>query len=90
MIEAANAMLGSEEFTGKFGPVASLSDSAFVEILYATAFERDADVGGLNYWLDRLASGMSRGEIALSFSASAEAHDEFASTIKLIHKDDQT
>jgi Ca2+-binding RTX toxin-like protein len=87
LVEAANGLLASAEFTGKFGPVSDLSDTAFLEILYATAFEREPEAEGLQYWLDRLASGTSRGEVAVQFASSAEAHAEFAATINIIDKD---
>jgi Ca2+-binding RTX toxin-like protein len=87
LVEAANGLLASAEFTGKFGPVSDLTDTAFLEILYATAFEREPEAEGLQYWLDRLASGTSRGEVAVQFAGSAEAHAEFAATIHIIDKD---
>lgn len=87
LVQAANGMLESPEFASKFGPVSELSDSALLEILYASAFDQPADPDGLGYWLDRLANGMSRGEVAVQIARSAEAHAEFGATIHLIDKD---
>lgn len=88
LIEVANGMLGSDEFASKFGPISELTDAAFLDVMYTTAFNRAADEGGLQYWLDKLASGMSRGEVAVRFAYSAESQAEFSSTINVIDKDD--
>ena len=81
LIEAANGMLGSDEFTSKFGPVDQMTDSQFLDVMYQTAFNRDADGGGLQFWLDKMAAGMSRGEIAVRFAYSAEAQATFDTEI---------
>jgi hypothetical protein len=49
--------------------------------MYQTAFNRDADEGGLQFWLDKMASGMSRGEVAVRFAYSAEAQATFDTEI---------
>lgn len=87
LIEAANLMLGSQEFAETFGPASELTDAAFIEIIYGTSFERPADPEGLSYWLDKLASGMSRGEVAVHFAGSAEAHAGFSAIINVIDRD---
>lgn len=87
LIEAANGMLGSDEFTSKFGAVSEMSDSQFLDVMYHTAFHRAGDEGGMGYWLDQLSSGMSRGEVAVRFAYSSEAQSEFSSTINFIDKD---
>jgi hypothetical protein len=45
----------------------------WVKSLYQQLLERDADSGGLNYWVARLATGTSRQDVALSLGATAEA-----------------
>lgn len=87
LIMAATGMLESPEFASKFGAVSELSDGALLEILYASAFDQPADPEGLGYWLDRLANGMSRGEVAVHIARAAEGHADFAATIHLIDKD---
>jgi Ca2+-binding RTX toxin-like protein len=81
LIEAANGMLGSDEFASKFGPINQLSDTQFLDVMYQTAFNRDADSGGLKFWLDKIAEGMSRGEVAVRFAYSAEAQSAFDTEI---------
>lgn len=86
LIDVAADVLVSEAFTLKYGAVSALSDAEFLAVMYASAFERDPDSEGLQYWLEHLASGTSRGEIAYRFATSSEAHQEFT-TIHLIDKD---
>lgn len=88
LIAAADGMLGSDEFAARFGPISSLTDSAFMDIMYSTAFERSPDASGLTYWLDQLANGMSRGEVAVRFAYSSEAQAKFDAMIHLIDNDD--
>jgi len=45
--------------------------SAEIQKLYIAYFNRPADPGGLAYWTDQLAKGVTMTQIANSFSASA-------------------
>lgn len=72
LIGSANDMLRSEEFTKKFGPVDQMSNADFLNVIYRSAFSREADADGLDYWLSKLAGGMTKGEVALSFACSSE------------------
>ncbi|MCR5719853.1 MAG: DUF4214 domain-containing protein [Lachnospiraceae bacterium] len=56
----------SDEFEKK-----NLSDSAFVDVLYATYFDREADAGK-DYWMGLLASGKTRQDVVKGFNASTE------------------
>lgn len=40
--------------------------------LYQAAFDRQPDIAGLNYWIDRMDSGMSLQDVAQSFGQSPE------------------
>jgi hypothetical protein len=63
--------LDSGEFKAKFG--SNLTNSQFVDRMYANVLLRSADVGGLNAWVGVLNSGqMTRAQVALSFLDSAE------------------
>ena len=62
----------SAEFQDTYG---SLDDAAFVSLVYNNVFFREPDAGGLAYWLDQLANGMTRGEMMLFFSDSSEYRD---------------
>jgi len=67
----ASSFLGSAEFAERYGN--NVSDSTYVNTLYKNVLGRDADAGGLNYWLGQLNSGAeTRYEVLLGFSESAE------------------
>lgn len=59
----------SPEFTSRYG---SLDDGAFVDQIYRNVLGRGPDASGRAYWVDRLRSGTSRGEVLVLFSESAE------------------
>ena len=59
----------STEFVRTYG---SLSDAAFIDLVYQNVFDRRADAGGRTYWLDRLTNGLSRGAMMVQFSESPE------------------
>jgi len=69
-------MMQSPEYTG-----AALSNSAFLDLLYATGFDRTADAGGKAFWLAALDSGVSRAQVLEGFAASGEAVTVIGSTI---------
>ena len=67
----ASSFLASAEFKERYGE--NVSDSTYVNTLYKNVLGRDADTGGLNYWLGQLNSGVeTRYEVLLGFSESAE------------------
>ena len=67
----ASSFLASTEFKERYGE--NVSDSTYVNMLYKNVLGRDADTGGLNYWLGQLNSGEeTRYEVLLGFSESAE------------------
>jgi hypothetical protein len=67
----ASSFLASIEFKQRYGE--NVSDSIYVNTLYKNVLGRDADTGGLNYWLGQLNSGAeTRYEVLLGFSESAE------------------
>ena len=49
-----------------------LSDRAFIEMLYHLYMDRDADAGGLNYYLNALNSGTTREAVDAGFGNSPE------------------
>ncbi len=63
------AFAASGEFQSRYG---SLSDAAFVDLVYANVLNRLADPGGRAYWLDQLAQGVPRGDVMIGFAESAE------------------
>jgi len=72
----ASSFLGSAEFKQRYGE--DITDSTYVNTLYRNVLGRDADSGGLNYWLGQLNSGAeTRYEVLLGFAESAENKTQF-------------
>jgi hypothetical protein len=84
-IALAESFLVSDEFTSDNGkPVSEMSDTEFLNIVYENAFERAPDAGGLQFWVDQLAGGMSRGEVVVRFAFESEAEVKFDGSINVI------
>jgi alpha-tubulin suppressor-like RCC1 family protein len=67
--QVAQAFVGSAEFLGRYG---SLDDRQFVQQLYRNVLHREADPGGLTFWLGQISGGASRGAVLSGFSESPE------------------
>ncbi len=67
--DVASYFAASPEFQTTYG---SLGNSSFVDLVYQNVLGRAPDDGGRAYWLDRLAHGLSRGGLMISFSDSPE------------------
>jgi len=63
----ANGFIMSDEFKNK-----NVSDEIYVDTLYRTFFDREADAGGRATWLEALANGNSRGHVLAGFVNSVE------------------
>ncbi len=59
----------SGEFVNRYG---SLSNDAFVELVYRNVLGRAPDAAGLRYWSSQLRNGRSRGDVMVGFSESPE------------------
>jgi len=68
----AQGFIASEEFRKAYGAPASLSNTAFVDLLYANVLGRQSDGAGKAYWVKRLDGGDSRESVLVSFSESPE------------------
>ena len=66
-IQVAKSFLTSAEFQRR-----NLSNSAFVDVLYRTFLDRNADAAGRKHWVDKLNSGTSRNTVMAGFYNSAE------------------
>ena len=67
----ASSFLASAEFKERYGE--DVSNEIYVNTLYVNVLDRDADDGGLNYWLGQLNSeAETRYEVLLGFSESVE------------------
>ncbi|MCG7363322.1 DUF4214 domain-containing protein [Roseomonas sp. ACRSG] len=65
----AEGFLNSDEFQGRYG---ALDNGGFVARTYQLALGREPDAAGLSSWLSQLDGGMSRAELLVGFSESAE------------------
>ena len=60
-------LLESPEFINR-----GLNDSDFLDVLYHTFYDRDADANGKAYWLGRLSGGTSKWQVVNDFIESTE------------------
>ncbi len=67
--QIADAFVASSEFGSTYG---SLPDGSFVDLVYQNVLGRTADAGGRSYWVGQLGAGVSRAQMMVSFSESAE------------------
>lgn len=65
----AQRFIASPEFAAKTG---QLSNADFVEFLYMSSLGRPSDPGGKQGWVNALDQGMSRADVVIGFSESAE------------------
>lgn len=65
----AASFAGSSEFKTAYGTV---GPKEFVTLVYANVLDRKPDTGGLNHWVNKMAGGMSRGDVMVAFSESSE------------------
>ena len=75
--QVSNAFAQSSEFTTTYGP---LNNARFVTRVYENVLNRAPEPAGQAYWVGRLDTGMSRGELMIGFSESAENQSATAST----------
>jgi hypothetical protein len=69
----------STEFEQTYGD--SLSNAQFLDLVYRNVLDRSPDAGGLQYWLQRMAGGTTRGEVMVHFSESHEYIAQMAPSI---------
>jgi hypothetical protein len=67
--QLADFFAASPEFAATYG---ALDDTQFVTLLYGNVLGRAPDQAGLDGWVALLQGGMSRGQVLLGFSESAE------------------
>ena len=66
-VEVAEQFFFAPEFTNK-----KLSNTEYVKVLYRTFMGREADKGGLDYWVGRLNKGESRKSVLEAFAGCPE------------------
>jgi hypothetical protein len=77
LTDIANGFQNSEEFQAN----GELDDSAFVELLYENALDREADEAGKDFWVEQLEGGVSRADVAISIVGSSEAAETIDNVI---------
>lgn len=65
----------SQEFRTLYGT--STTNSQFVTLVYQNVLGRSPDAAGLQFWVDKMADGMTRGRVMTNFSESAEGKARF-------------
>ena len=63
----ANGFINSAEFKNR-----NLNNNDYLDVLYRTFFDREADAGGKAYWMGKLQKGISRTEVLSGFVNSQE------------------
>ncbi len=81
LITISQSFANSDEFRTTYG---TLSDSAFVRQVYVNVLGRAPDPNGLNYWTAQIQAGMSRGEMMVGFSESAEYRQGRLNAVRVI------
>jgi hypothetical protein len=80
--KVSDTFAASSEFKNRYG---SLSNSAFVTLVYSNVLHRSPDSGGLSYWVGKLnAKKISRGSVMLQFSESSENTRKMASEVSSV------
>jgi ELWxxDGT repeat protein len=69
LIDVTRGFTGSTEFATRYG---NPDNATFVTLLYRNTLEREPDAGGLAFWTGQLDHGVSRAEVIIGFSESAE------------------
>ena len=69
LVSIAAAFASSQEFQDRYG---SLSNQQFVEQMYRFCLDREGDAGGVQGWVNNMNNGLSRAEVLMFFSESAE------------------
>lgn len=65
----------------------SLQDAQNIALLYEAGLNRQAELDGLNYWIDRFEAGMTLNEISQLFLGSSEFADAFGVPAQLSNED---
>ena len=68
----ANQFILSAEFQSLYGAPSTLSDMDFLTLLYQNVLDRTPDQAGFDFWRDLQNDGLSRADMLVHFSESAE------------------
>ena len=68
----SKAFVTSNEFTTRFGDVNTLSNEAYIDVLYNNVLGREPETAGYNYWVNTLNKNLVSDEQALILFASSD------------------
>jgi hypothetical protein len=77
LADVSSAFASSAEFQQMYG---SLTNEAFVDLVYANVLNRLAEPEGRAYWVSQLQAGVDRGSVMIGFAESAEYVDRTGTT----------
>ncbi|MFT6674403.1 MAG: hypothetical protein ACJAVM_000574 [Sulfitobacter sp.] len=72
LLETAGYFITSQEFGTAYGENAGLSDTRFLDLLYANVLDRSPDQAGYDFWSAQQDNGVSRAQMLVCFSESQE------------------
>ena len=72
LTEAAGYFIGSSEFASVYGSPDELADVHYLALLYANVLNRVPDQDGFAFWRDQQKKGITRADMLVHFSESAE------------------
>ena len=70
-----------EEFSTKYGAPSSVSDQAFLTLLYNNVLDRTPDQAGFDFWSAQQANGLSRPDMLKYFSEATETINKVAAAV---------
>ncbi|MDR5900443.1 DUF4214 domain-containing protein [Halomonas vilamensis] len=71
------SLKGVDKFIEESSPSVSKNLAENIALLYEAALDRMPDIGGLNYWIEQAAAGLSTAQIANSFIDSREFQERY-------------
>ena len=81
LVEVADHFLNSDEFGKTYGKKNELSDEAYLDLLYENVLDRKPDAAGYKFWSDQQDKDLSREDMLVYFSESAENKAQVAPLI---------
>lgn len=72
LTQAAGHFITSEEFTQVYGSPETVADTTYLSLLYGNVLDRGPDAAGFTFWRDQQEKGITRADMLVHFSESAE------------------
>jgi hypothetical protein len=82
LVEIGQAFATAPEFVARYG---NIDNSTYIRRLYQNILQREPDAAGLAFWIAQLSVGVSRGEMLVNFTDSAEYVARVAAETTLIN-----